>query len=100
MAFNGDQDPSASKLKFYKYFFEPLAQDHPEFTGGGSQIGLDGAPLVEALEEWDEAGGKWKPCLVVLRLSAGKTNYFQLRPLRIKSSLHTHWISAKHIFFV
>lgn len=60
MAFNGDQDPSASKLKFYKYFFEPLAQDHPELTGGGSQIGLDGAPRVEALEEWDEAGGEWK----------------------------------------
>jgi len=60
MAFNGDQDPSSSKLKFYKYFFEPLAQDHPELTGGGSQIGLDGAPPVEALEEWDEAGGEWK----------------------------------------
>lgn len=60
MAFNGDKDPSDSKLQFYKYFFEPLAQDHPELSGGGPQIGLDGAPLVEALEEWDETSAEWK----------------------------------------
>ena len=53
MAFNGDrEDPSDSKLRFYKYFFEPLAQDHPALAGGGIQIGLEGAPLVETLEEW------------------------------------------------
>lgn len=60
MAFNGDKDPSDSNLQFYKYFFEPLAQDHPELSGGGSQIGLDGEPLVEALEEWDEVSYEWK----------------------------------------
>ena len=60
MAFNGDKDASDSNLKFYKYFFEPLAQDHPELSGGGPQIGLDGAPLVEVLEEWDEASAEWK----------------------------------------
>jgi hypothetical protein len=60
MAFNGDKDPSDSKLQFYNYFFEPLAQDHPELSGGGPQIGLDGEPLVEALEEWDEAFSEWK----------------------------------------
>jgi hypothetical protein len=60
MAFNGDrEDPSNSKLRFYKYFFEPLAQDHPAFAGGGSQIGLEGAPLVETLEEWSEVSKVW-----------------------------------------
>jgi hypothetical protein len=61
MAFNGDRyDPSDSELRFYKYFFEPLAQDHPLLEGGGIQIGLEGAPLVNALEQWDEAYGEWQ----------------------------------------
>ena len=61
MAFNGDrEDPSDSKLRFYKYFFEPLAQDHPALAGGGIQIGLEGAPLVETLEEWDELSKRWR----------------------------------------
>lgn len=60
MAFNGDKDPSGFNLQFYNYYFEPLAQDHPELTGGGPQIGLDGEPIVEALEEWDEASAEWK----------------------------------------
>lgn len=60
MAFNGDRyDPSDSELRFYKYFFEPLAQDHPLLEGGGIQIGLEGAPPVNALEQWDEASGEW-----------------------------------------
>jgi len=60
MAFNGDRyDPSDSELHFYKYFFEPLAQDHPLLVGGGIQIGLEGAPLVEALEQWDDLAGEW-----------------------------------------
>ena len=60
MAFNGDRyDPSDSELHFYKYFFEPLAQDHPLLEGGGIQIGLEGAPLVNSLEQWDEASGEW-----------------------------------------
>lgn len=60
MAFNGDrEDPSNSELRFYKYFFEPLAQDHPALAGGGPQIGLEGEPLVETLEEWDESSKTW-----------------------------------------
>jgi hypothetical protein len=60
VAFNGDrEDPSNSNLRFYKYFFEPLAQDHPALGGGGPQVGLDGEPLVETLEEWDEAAKVW-----------------------------------------
>jgi hypothetical protein len=61
VAFNGDRyDPSDSRLRFYKYFFEPLAQDHPALAGGGIQVGLDGAPPVEVLEEWDDGSGSWK----------------------------------------
>ncbi|WP_085317563.1 hypothetical protein [Derxia lacustris] len=60
VAFNGDKDPSAEGWKFYNYFFEPLAQDHPPLRGGGPQIGLDGAPPVELLEEWDEATQEWR----------------------------------------
>jgi hypothetical protein len=60
MAFNGDRyDPSDSKLRFYKYFYEPVTQDHPALTGGGVQVGLDGAPPVETLEEWDELSKTW-----------------------------------------
>lgn len=61
VAFNGDKlDPSDSKLSFYKYFYEPLAQDHPEHSGGGSQIGVEGEPPVEMLEQWDKGSQKWK----------------------------------------
>lgn len=60
MAFSGDKyDPSDSNLRFYKYFFEPLAQDHPSLTGGGIQIGLEGAPPVETLELWDDSSKRW-----------------------------------------
>jgi len=60
MAFNGDRyDPSDSALHFYKYFFEPTAQDHPSLEGGGIQIGLDGSPPVEVLEEWDDESRQW-----------------------------------------
>ena len=60
LAFNGDRhDPDDPKLRFYNYFYEPLAEDHPELAGGGTQIGLDGSPIVEALEEWDRAGTRW-----------------------------------------
>jgi hypothetical protein len=60
VAFNGDrEDPGNSDLRFYKYFFEPLAQDHPELAGGGPQIGLEGEPLVETLEQWDESAQAW-----------------------------------------
>jgi hypothetical protein len=60
MAFNGDRyDPSDSELRFYKYFFEPLAQDHPLLEGGGIQIGLEGTPPVQILEQWNEVLGEW-----------------------------------------
>ena len=61
VAFNGDrEDPSNRDLRFYKYFFEPLAQDHPALAGGGPQIGLEGEPVVDSLEEWDETHKAWK----------------------------------------
>ncbi len=61
VAFNGDRyDPSDNSLRFYKYFFEPLAQDHIELAGGGPQIGVEGAPPVSKLEEWDESESHWR----------------------------------------
>ncbi|SCX50311.1 hypothetical protein [Nitrosospira sp. Nsp1] len=61
VAFNGDKsDPADSKLRFYKYFYEPISQDHPEFEGGGLQIGVEGAPKVQLLELWDLDHGQWK----------------------------------------
>ena len=61
VAFNGDrEDPSNSALKFYKYYYEPLAQDHPPHIGGGAQIALEGAPLVYSMEQWDDRTQKWK----------------------------------------
>jgi hypothetical protein len=60
VAFNGDMyDPGDKSRRFYKYFFEPLAQDHLELAGGGSQIGVDGAPPVARLEEWNESTAEW-----------------------------------------
>jgi hypothetical protein len=60
VAFNGDRtDPTDETLRFYKYFLEPLAQDHPALEGGGVQIGLEGSPLVDQLEEWDLATTRW-----------------------------------------
>jgi len=57
VAFNGDLfDPR----KFHKYFYEPLAQDHPVLPGGGIQIALDGAPPVQSLERWDASKGCWQ----------------------------------------
>jgi hypothetical protein len=62
VAFNGDRyDPENSKLRFYKYFYEPLAQDHPSLTGGGPQIGVEGSPSVTVLEEWDDDVSRWEP---------------------------------------
>lgn len=61
VAFNGDRyDPNNSKLRFYKYFYEPLAQDHPPLLGGGPQIAVDGEPSVETLEQWDNLALRWK----------------------------------------
>lgn len=62
VAFNGDRyDPENSKLRFYKYFYEPLAQDHPILPGGGPQIGVEGSPQVYVLEEWDDRVQRWEP---------------------------------------
>jgi hypothetical protein len=62
VAFNGDRyDPKDSRLRFYKYFYEPLAQDHPALPGGGPQIGVEGSPLVTLLEEWDDGAQRWAP---------------------------------------
>ena len=61
VAFNGDRyDPSDKRLRFYKYYYEPLAQDHPPLSGGGAQIALEGEPLVDTLEQWDESDQKWQ----------------------------------------
>jgi len=61
VAFNGDRlDPNNSKLRFYKYYYEPHAQDHPPFVGGGAQISLEGSPLVDLLEIWDDSSRKWR----------------------------------------
>ncbi len=61
VAFNGDKyDPADKKLRFYKYFYEPLAQDYPPFDGGGPQIAIEGGPLVDILENWDDANKKWR----------------------------------------
>lgn len=61
VAFNGDEyDPENSKRRFYKYFYEPLAQDHPSLPGGGAQIGVEGSPIVDVLEEWDDGTQRWE----------------------------------------
>jgi hypothetical protein len=63
VAFNGDRrDPEDDKLRFYKYFYEPLAVDHPNLPGGGIQIGVEGSPIVDILEEWDELKHSWSIC--------------------------------------
>jgi SAM-dependent methyltransferase len=54
-AFNGDIDPDHGRLKFFRYFYEPKAQDHHALSGGGMQIGVAGAPRVFVLEEWSES---------------------------------------------
>jgi hypothetical protein len=60
VAFNGDErDPTDPNLKFYKYFYEPLACDHPPLLGGGVQVGLDGSPPVDRLHVWDEDHSTW-----------------------------------------
>jgi hypothetical protein len=74
LAFNGDrpillpfdEDPDPNKkpdkprlLKFVKYFYEPMTQDHASLPGGGLQIGVAGAPRVSVLEEWSELQHKW-----------------------------------------
>ena len=69
LAFNGDIRPEEDAykkrskrrdaLKFVKYFYEPMAQDHEPLPGGGLQIGVAGAPRVSVLEEWSEQQHKW-----------------------------------------
>lgn len=60
IAFSGDRiDPNDNKYRFYKYFFEPTAQDHPPLIGGGTQIAVDGAPLVDILERWNARNNRW-----------------------------------------
>jgi hypothetical protein len=61
VAFSGDkQDPADERRRFYKYFFEINTQDHPSLAGGGLQIGVEGSPPVDLLEEWDDTTQKWK----------------------------------------
>jgi hypothetical protein len=60
LAFNGDtEDPDDPRLKFVKYFYEPVAQDHEPLAGGGLQIGVDGRPRVSVMEEWSQGKRKW-----------------------------------------
>ena len=60
IAFNGDRyDPEDRGLRFYKYFYEPIAQDHQELPGGAVQVGIEGAPQVNVLELYDEQRGRW-----------------------------------------
>jgi len=59
---NGGRDPNKGRkrpLKFVKYFYEPVAQDHESLPGGGLQIGVAGAPRVSVLEEWSKRQHKW-----------------------------------------
>lgn len=61
VAFNGDRhDPIDSKMRFYKYYYEPLAQDHPALCGGGTQIAVEGEPRVNTLELWDQPSQQWQ----------------------------------------
>jgi hypothetical protein len=60
VAFNGDrQDPQNENLRFYKYFYEPLALDHGPSSGGGALIAVEGGPKVDLLEEWDDKRSCW-----------------------------------------
>jgi hypothetical protein len=68
LPYDEDPDPNKKKrkkgkkprrLKFVKYFYEPVAQDHEPLSGGGLQIGLAGAPRVSVLEEWSEPQHRW-----------------------------------------
>jgi len=59
LAFNGDTDPDNGRLKFVKYFYEPVAQDHDSLPGGGLQIGVAGAPRISVMEEWSQQEFEW-----------------------------------------
>jgi hypothetical protein len=59
LTFNGDTDLNNGPLKFVKYFYEPVAQDHEPLPGGGLQIGVAGAPRVSVLEEWSKRQHEW-----------------------------------------
>jgi len=62
LAFNGDIDRNENRkkrLKFVKYFYEPMVQDHEPLPGGGLQIGVAGASRVSILEEWSKRQHKW-----------------------------------------
>lgn len=58
--FSGPGNPEDSHLKFDRYYTEIVAQDHPEFSGGGVQIGIEGIPEVDALEQWNGVLHKWE----------------------------------------
>jgi hypothetical protein len=60
VAFNGDR-PNIEKgiYHFDGYFYEPVAQDHPALSGGGTQIAVLGSPLVELAELWSDKENRW-----------------------------------------
>ncbi|HLF79185.1 MAG TPA: hypothetical protein VJB57_17025 [Dehalococcoidia bacterium] len=60
VAFNADTDESGKGLRFVKYFNEMLATDHPPLLGGGTQITVEGSPLVSVLEQWDADLKQWR----------------------------------------
>jgi len=63
VAFNGDRhrpEKGERELHFYNYFYEPLAQDHPELPGGAVQIAVDGEPPVQTLELFDDESLAWR----------------------------------------
>lgn len=61
VAFNGDRENGDCCRGFNKYFFEAVVQDHPPMPGGGTQIVVEGAPVVRALERWSEGARAWEP---------------------------------------
>lgn len=57
--FSGQGNPEDSHLKFDRYYTEIIAQDHPDLRGGGVQVGVEGDPVVEVLEQWDDGPQRW-----------------------------------------
>lgn len=58
--FSGQGNPEDSHLKFDRYYTEIIAQDHPQLPGGGVQIGVEGGPLVDVLEQWHDGLQRWE----------------------------------------
>lgn len=50
---------ASTGLEFTGYFLEPTTKDNEPYAGGGLQVALDGAPLVDCLERWDEEIRQW-----------------------------------------